>query len=96
MKLSRSDEKEVMYEKEELDLFLLAETVCGRLKPYAENRGISLSIQGEAAIIKGVRRILEEMVNNLCDNAIKYNCEGGKVTVGVAQNNEEVVLSVSP
>lgn len=95
LQLSRLDEKEVMYEKEELDLFLLAETVCGRLKPYAENRGVSLSIQGEAAIIKGVRQILEEMVYNLCDNAIKYNCEGGKVTVEVAQNNEEVVLSVS-
>ena len=42
----------------------------------------------------GVRPVLEEMIFNLCDNAVKYNREGGKVVVSVVPQGEHVSLSV--
>ena len=45
-------------------------------------------------MISGVEQLLQEMVYNLCDNAIKYNISGGSVTVSVWQNGQTVTLSV--
>ena len=94
IKLSELDEKQRMQEEEIVDLHDLAGETLRRLQPEADRRKISLSLQGSAASIMGVRKILGEMVYNLCDNAIKYNREGGSVLVTVEDLGHQVRLAV--
>ena len=83
IKLSRLDEGKVELEKEEVDLYQLAREVCSRLAPQANARDIRIEVTGEAVTYKGIRQILDEMVYNICENAIKYNKEGGTLSVWV-------------
>ncbi|HBR30152.1 MAG TPA: hypothetical protein DD789_12040, partial [Firmicutes bacterium] len=80
---------------EEIDLLAVAQDAVQRLAPVAEQKQITLSVSGEKAIISGVKPILEEMVYNLCDNAIKYNKEQGTVDVKVGVSAEQVRLTVA-
>ena len=66
-----------------------------RLKISAEKKNVSFTLNGGDAEVYGVRQILDEMVYNLCDNAIKYNKEGGRVSVSVKDSDKGVTLSVS-
>ena len=79
---------------EEVFLKVLSEEVCDTLADAAKLKGVSLEIIGEDGVVNGVRRLLYEVVYNLCDNAIKYNQPGGRVKVTVAQKSGEVLLSV--
>ena len=79
---------------EEVSLKVLSEEVCETLADAAKLKGVSLKITGEDGVVNGVRRLLYEVVYNLCDNAIKYNQPGGRVKVTVAQKSGEVLLSV--
>ena len=79
---------------EEVSLKILSEEVCERLADAAKLKGVSLEIIGEDGVVNGVRRLLYEVVYNLCDNAIKYNKPGGRVKVTVAQKSSKVLLSV--
>lgn len=81
MKLSHLEEGESEMEKEAVNLREVAKEVGERLKPLADKREIQLEILGETAVFKGIRMVLEEMLFNLCENAIKYNRDKGKVTV---------------
>lgn len=94
MRLSRLDEKGKMPEKAKVDLLALSEAVMGRLKPLAERRDVTLCASGEHLSILGYEKILEEMVYNLCDNAIKYNRKGGSVEAVVREDSGRVTLSV--
>ena len=64
------------------------------LESAAGVRDITLSLSGRNAIMYGVRRLMYEIVYNLCDNAIKYNLSGGKVEIMVDRKDEEAVLCV--
>ena len=79
---------------EEVSLKVLSEEVCETLADAAKLKGVSLEIIGEDGVVNGVRRLLYEVVYNLCDNAIKYNKPGGRVKVTVAQKSSKVLLSV--
>lgn len=81
IRLSRLDEGRVEIEKEEVDLFALAREVCGSLSHQAEQRGVHLSLTGEPVCIHGIRPVLQEMIYNICENAIKYNRRSGSVDV---------------
>lgn len=94
MRLSRLDEKGRMPEKAKVDLLTLSEAVVKRLQPLAERRDVTLSASGEHRSILGYEKILEEMVYNLCDNAIKYNRKGGSVEAVVGEEAGRVTLSV--
>jgi two-component system, OmpR family, phosphate regulon sensor histidine kinase PhoR len=94
MRLSRLDEKIRMPEKTKVDLLNMAETVVKRLQPLAERRDVTLSATGEHLTILGYEKILEEMVYNLCDNAIKYNVKGGSVDAIVREDAGHVTLTV--
>ena len=61
----------------------------------AKLKDVSLEVTGDDGVINGVRRLLYEVVYNLCDNAIKYNNPGGKVEVAVAEQQGAVKISVS-
>lgn len=80
---------------EDVDLYLLAEETLHALKAKGEARQIELKLTGESVVIHGVRRLLSEITYNLCDNALIYNGEGGRVTVSVMKEQSAAVLSVA-
>ena len=93
IRLSELDEGTEM-PHEDVSLKVLSEEVCETLADAAKLKDVSLKVTGDDGIINGVRRLLYEVVYNLCDNAIKYNNPGGSVKVTVAQKPGEVLLSV--
>lgn len=95
IKLSRLDENAVEEQKERIELYSVCETIIGRLESSAAKRGIEFELIGAKTEITGIPRIVDEMIYNLCDNAVKYNRENGKITVSVMQTKTEVILSVS-
>ena len=80
---------------EDVSLKVLSEEVCETLADAAKLKDVSLEVTGDDGVINGVRRLLYEVVYNLCDNAIKYNNPGGHVKVSVAEQQGCVKLSVS-
>ena len=94
MRLSQLDEDSVPFEKAPVDLYELASSVLCRLEAAAGKRGISLTLSGEHATVNGVSQVLDEMVFNLCDNAVKYSRENGHVRVFVSEENGHVALRV--
>lgn len=94
IKISQLDEGEIPYEKEQVDLYGLAKNIFGSLKDQADRRDVRLYIEGERMILHTVRPILEEVLYNLCDNAVKYNHPGGSVTIGFSENKQEVQVVV--
>ena len=94
IRLSRLDEGEETQDMESIDLYEAAEDALDSVRPAAEKEKIALRLTGDRAKIRGVRRVLEEMIFNLCDNAVKYNKPGGEVEVHVADGPENVVLTV--
>lgn len=83
IKLSKLDEESVELEKEEVDLYNLTRDICTRLAPQAAEKKVHIEVQGERVNYRGIRQILDEMIYNICENAIKYNVENGKVSVWV-------------
>ena len=94
IQLSRLDEGTANFSKSPVDLYTLSGQVIENLRPVAQKQDITLTLSGQHAVIEGVEQLLQEMVYNLCDNAIKYNISGGSVTVSVWQNGQTVTLSV--
>lgn len=95
IKLSRLDEGGDKLERQRVELHALAENVLANLESVAEKCHVTLSLTGGAAYVTGVPALLSEMLYNLCDNAIKYNVDGGSVRVDIAQSTAETVLTVS-
>ncbi len=95
IKLSRLDEGAVEPEWEDVDLYDLSAEVLDGLRPVADKQGIKLHLTGSPTTISGISGLLNEMIYNLCDNAIKYNTPGGSVTVDVSTKDDEVYLSVA-
>ena len=83
IRLSKLDEGGGEIEKEEVDLYELTREVCSRLSHKAEKHSVHVEVTGEPVTITGVRQVLNEMIYNICENAIKYNRPGGSVTVWV-------------
>lgn len=94
MKISELDEKTVVYEKETVDLYSLSLEVAERLRAEADKKNIKINVIGDTAEVIGVRKILDEMIYNLCDNAIKYNKENGIVDIIVNLADSKVKLIV--
>lgn len=94
IRLSQLDEGGEM-PKETADLYEIAEEEVSRLRDEAEKKNVKLNLTGEVAIVNGVSRLLHEIVFNLCDNAIKYNRDGGSVSVDVKASDDGAVLTVS-
>lgn len=80
---------------ESVDLYELSKEVIEVLSASAAKRQVNLELKGESCIIKGIRRYLYEIIYNLCDNAIRYNKENGKVVIDLSQKDGNTVLSVA-
>ena len=94
IKLSNLDEGAAELTRETVDLYVTAENTVRSLLPAAKKANVTLSLNGENAEIYGIPQLLTAVVYNLCDNAIKYNKDGGTVFVSVKNNAENIVLSV--
>ena len=94
LQLSRLDEGTADFTKTPVDLYVLAGSVIESLTPVAQKQSVTLHLSGQHAVVNGVEQLLQEMVYNLCDNAVKYNVPDGSVTVSVWQNGPTVTLSV--
>ncbi len=95
LKLSRLEEGvNVHDEMVQTDMLELCAEVADRLSMSARKRNVTLQCTGEPAQICGVRNMLEEIVYNVCDNAIKYNREGGVVNICTKLVENEVCVSV--
>lgn len=94
MKLSKLDEGAVELEKEEVDFYMLTREICSRLAPQAEKRNVRVEVTGEPVHYLGVRQVLDEMLYNMIENAIKYNKEGGLVSVWVGNTLHGIKIIV--
>ena len=94
IKISELDEKNSGFEQEPVELFELSKSVTERMKPVAEKRNITLNVLGGTAKVMGVSKILEEMIENLVDNAVKYNKDNGTVDVIVTSSDNTCELVV--
>ncbi len=94
LRLSQLDEG-VELPREEVELLALCREVRASLEPQAAAKGVLLAVHGGEAHVTGARALLHELVYNLCDNAIKYNVEGGLVDVSVTQTGQTVTLIVA-
>ena len=94
IRLSRLDENSKLFETEQVDLYDLCDEIIANLQNVAERQNVTFSLSGEHVTINGVWQILNEMVYNLCDNAIKYNRPGGTVDVSVHRDGGSVRLTV--
>lgn len=95
IKLSGLDEKNVQPAHEEVDLLELAKLIAVRLHPQATEKNILIQVLGDPVKIYAEKHMLDELISNLCENAIKYNKPQGKVEIQISNQNEHAVLTVS-
>ncbi len=80
---------------ETVNLREVANEVVEVLTASATKKDVSLEVIGDACVIYGVHRYIYEIIYNLCDNAIRYNVNGGKVTIDIHRENNRNVIVVS-
>ncbi len=94
LELSKLDNLSEEMQIESVDLYGLAKACAHMLELNAAKRNISLIVQGKETHVHGSKRMLEEVVYNLCDNAIRYNKDNGKVILAIENREDSVVLKV--
>lgn len=94
IKLSKLEEMDMTEQKEMVDLAEVVTSVTESLQIPASKKSISLIVQMEPCMVWGIPSILNEIVYNLCDNAVKYNVEKGTVYVKLEKKDKRVCLTV--
>lgn len=94
IKLSQLDSSEIALNLEKVDLYEIAKSCVEMLQVNANNHKVTLNLTGFSAFIDAERVKIEELVYNLCDNAIRYNNENGTVNVIITNKKEGVALTV--
>lgn len=95
LKLSQLDENTFSDQRERVDLYELAQSAAERLRPQADEKHVTISVTGERSEFTGIATVLEEMIYNLLDNAVKYNKQGGRADVDVRSSDDDIVVTVS-
>ncbi len=95
IRLTQLDGSEMPYDDEPVDLGRIARDCAQRLSLLAEKRRITVTVSGDDCFVAGNEQVLEEMVYNLCDNAVKYNREGGTVHILLSHEDGCPTLTVS-
>jgi len=90
--LEESDDEDMSFES--VNLYEIAQRCVEALNINAINKGVTLNLIGEQCYIRGKAQLVEELVYNLCDNAIRYNKENGNVTVTVSPLEKGASVSV--
>lgn len=95
LKLSQLDENTFSDQRERVDLYEMAQSAAERLRPQADEKHVTISVTGERSEFTGIATVLEEMIYNLLDNAVKYNKQGGRADVDVRSSGDDIVVTVS-
>ena len=95
LKLSQLDENTFSDQRERVDLYELAQSAAERLRPQADEKHVTISVTGERSEFTGIATVLEEMIYNLLDNAVKYNTQGARADVDVRSSGDDIVVTVS-
>lgn len=93
LRLSQLDEGRQM-PSEQVDLFELADEVKSVLEGVCEAKNINMKLMGEHVSVDGVKRLLYEIIYNLCDNAVKYNNEGGIADIDISSDEKNAYITV--
>lgn len=83
IKISKLDEGSIELEKEEVDMYFLVREICSRLSLQAQRKNVHIEVSGQSVKVFGVKQVIDEMVYNICENAIKYNKDNGNVDIWV-------------
>lgn len=79
----------------DVNILELAREACSSLNDSAKLKNVSISIDGEDVILhNSIRTLLKEAIYNLCDNAVKYNVEGGNVKINISDTMDNVIISI--
>lgn len=92
--LSHLDEGAGDMQRENIDLYTLADKAMQSLEPQANALCVTLELSGVSAILNGIPQLLYSVIYNLCDNAIKYNHKNGNVIVKIQDEDSKVTVSV--
>ncbi len=94
IRLSELDGTEGEEVFERINIYQLAQNCVDMLQLNAEKHNVTLKLEGNENYVNGNRQMLEELLYNLCDNAIRYNNENGRVQVQVFAKNGKTMLVV--
>lgn len=94
IKLSRLDENPAQDEITDVDIYKIAGEIIERMQHSAEKKNVTMSLDGESTVVKGIPSLCDEIIFNLCENAVKYNKEGGNVKVSIRQEETGADLIV--
>ncbi len=94
IKLSQLDENSFSDHEEQVDMLTVAQLAAERLSAAADKKHVTINVTGERAELTGIRSVLEEIVYNLLDNAVKYNKEGGRADIEV-HDGSSITITVA-
>jgi len=94
IRLSELDHTEIGTDFESIDLYALAKDCAQNIQVNAKRRGIDFVLEGVPCVVNGNRHMLCELIENLCENGIRYNNEGGFVHLTVGEKNGRAILTV--
>lgn len=99
VQLSQLDESEELPQAKEIstpiDLYSTSQNCIEALSLRAEKKGISMKLLGESCTINGNPSLIEDLIYNLCENAIRYNKENGSVTISVGFDGNNSILKIA-
>lgn len=95
IKISRLDEKDARTTKELVDLYEISTEIVERLSSVAERNMVTLHLEGSSVKLIAVRAMMLDLIYNLCENGIKYNRQGGSVTISIYEEDQHPVIKVS-
>ncbi len=93
--LSKLDENSIPRQDTDVDLYELAQEIIARLAPNAQAKQVTGQLTGEHITLRCNRTVIDEIIYNLCDNAIKYNTDGGSFEVRVSHIPTKALITVS-
>ncbi len=93
IRLSQLDEGSEM-PHENVDIFDLAGEVTGVLEKACSSKRVNMNLTGEHVYIEGVKRLIYEIIYNLCDNAVKYNKAGGTADIDISADEKNAYITV--
>ena len=94
IKLSELDDSDLKLEFETVDLYEMAESCISHMEMQAQKNEVTLLLEGTSTLISGNKTLIEELIYNLCSNAVRYNKRGGSVTIKAMIENDRPIISV--
>lgn len=95
IELSQLDDSSLKMEFETLNLYEMAQNCINTMELQAQKNEIVMKLNGEQVFLKGNKTLIEELLFNLCSNAVRYNRRGGSLTVTITAENGRPCLTVS-